>query len=316
MNPQHAEVMSRLSDKHDVINDLIAGNQVTYLDIPFYGNVGDLLIMSGTLAFFKKKEINVTQKAMYFNFSSAQVNKGNVILFQGGGNFGDIYGPFQRFREKIISECHDNRIVVLPQTIHFSEEKNYIACCEILSKHPDLHICVRDQRSYELAKKMTNNVYLLPDMAHQLWPISTTPDTSGNKLFLKRRDSELAVNSTLHVDENKVKYFDWCDLVGSGWIFFLSQIAERTMYHMNRLGVNGPFLNLEVSLWLRQADRFVEQAIELFSAYSEVESDRLHAHILSCLMSIPNKIHDNSYGKNSNYIAQWTKDSPLVELVK
>ena len=88
------------------------------------------------------------------------------------------------------------------------------------------------------------------------------------------------------------------------------------MYHANRFGLNYPFMNLESNWWIWQSKRFVKRATELFGCYEAVESDRLHAHILSCLMSIPNKIHDNSYGKNSSYIMEWTKDSPLVELVK
>ena len=31
-------------------------------------------------------------------------------------------------------------------------------------------------------------------------------------------------------------------------------------------------------------------------------------------MSIPNRIGDNSYGKNGNYIAEWTHGSELLQL--
>jgi pyruvyl transferase EpsO len=78
--------------------------------------------------------------------------------------------------------------------------------------------------------------------------------------------------------------------------------------------VNKPFANLQARLWIAQARRFVHRAIYLFSRHERVESNRLHAHILSCLLSIPNHIGDNSYGKNSRYISAWTAANPLVTL--
>ena len=80
--------------------------------------------------------------------------------------------------------------------------------------------------------------------------------------------------------------------------------------------MNKPLANLEARLWIDQAERFANQAVSLFSRYECVESDRLHAHILSCLLSIPNRISDNSYGKNKRYITNWTVDSPLVTLAE
>lgn len=312
----HAEVMDSLVSQHSILLGLIGSRNINYIDLPFHGNVGDLLIMLGTVAFFEKHKLPVIRKGMYFNFSSSFVQKGEAVLLHGGGNFGDIYGPFQAFRERIISDLPDNRIIILPQTMHFSNDENYRKCCELFSKHKDLHICVRDQRSYDLAKHMTPHVYLLPDMAHQLWPISRDNTVFRKKplLILKRRDSE-AVESPLS-GKSPSDLFDWDDLIGKLWIYTLSNFMERGMYHANKWGVNYPFMNMESNWWIWQSKRFVKRATELFGSYSAVESDRLHAHILSCLMSIPNKIHDNSYGKNSNYIAQWTKDSPLVELVK
>ena len=312
----HADVMQSLMSKHSILLDLIGQRGINYLDLPFHGNVGDLLIMLGTVSFFEKNKLPVIRKGMYFNFSSSFVQKDEIVLLHGGGNFGDIYGPFQSFRERIISDLPDNRIVILPQTIHFSDQNNFDKCCNLFSKHQDLHICVRDRRSYGLAQMMTKNVYLMPDMAHQLWPVGTGGAVQERKplLVLKRRDSE-AVDNGLGGDCS-TDNFDWDDLIGKSWIYFLSNFMERSMYHANRFGLNYPFMNLESNWWIWQSKRFVKRATELFGCYEAVESDRLHAHILSCLMSIPNKIHDNSYGKNSSYIMEWTKDSPLVELVK
>lgn len=307
----HESLMSELAHRHDVLLPLIVGRKVHYLDVPMYGNIGDLLIMSGTLEFFKKHQINVTRYGMYFNYRTDWATEDDVIVFQGGGNFGDIYGPFQKFREHVIAVCPNNRIIILPQSIHFNDPINLEECTRLFARHRDLHICVRDSISADLAGKMSKNIYLLPDMAHQLWPISRTAPDTKPVLKLRRRDSETdsAVNSSGYA-------FDWNDLVGKHWIFFLSQIAERCMYHATRFGLNRPFSNLETLIWIKQANRFVQSAIHLFSQHQSVESDRLHAHILACLLSLPNRIGDNAYGKNSRYINQWTKSSELVQIEK
>jgi pyruvyl transferase EpsO len=304
---KHETIMSELVGRHEVLIPLLGKRPIHYLDVPFYGNVGDLLIMLGTLRFLYSHKLPITRLGMYFNYSPTWAKQGDVIVFQGGGNFGDIYGPFQAFRERVIAALPNNRIVILPQSMHFSDPVKFKQCCDILARHPDLHICVRDNESQKMALQMTPNVYLLPDMAHQLWPIVRTCPPVEKVLKLRRRDSE-----TRDSTGKNEGTFDWDDLIGKSWTFFLSQIAERSIYHMHRLGLNKPFANIEAQMWIAQAERFVNRAVSLFSYYEHIESDRLHAHILSCLLSIPNHISDNSYGKNGRYISTWTSTSPLV----
>jgi pyruvyl transferase EpsO len=302
--------MAQLAQRHDVLLPLIGGRPVQYLDLPMHGNVGDLLIMQGTLRFFERHRVNVNMYGMYFNYLPVWASDDDVLLLHGGGNFGDIYGPFQQFREKIIASRPKNRIVILPQSIHFDNPEKFAKCCSVLRQHRDLHICVRDSVSAALADQMSPYVYMLPDMAHQLWPLKRTCPSSLPVLQLQRRDSE-----TISAVNNCSDTFDWNDLIGNGWTFFLSQIAERSMYHATRLGINKSFANFESLLWIRQANIFITRAAALFSKYDRVESDRLHAHILACLLSIPNEITDNIYKKNSRYINQWTKGSSLVNTI-
>jgi pyruvyl transferase EpsO len=312
---KHVELMDYLPTLHGPIASLLKGRSFHYLDVPVHGNVGDLLIMLGALTFFSKNDLNPKSFSAYFNFRSASVASGDVIVFHGGGNFGDIYGPFQAFREKLIRQFPGNRVVVMPQSIHFASDEALERCIEICRAHADLHIFVRDPQSLALAKRMTEHAHLAPDMAHHLWPVASPPGVSapsGSVLKLLRRDSEAASKSPDGCD----KGFDWDDLIGPAWRFFLSQIVERgvTQAHL-RLGLGALFGDWVIKAWIWQARRFVAQATEVFAKHERVESDRLHAHILSMLMSKPNRITDNSYGKNSRYISSWTGKSPLVELV-
>lgn len=306
----HTQLMLELRNRHAPLEQLLAGVRIHYLDVPFYTNVGDLLIMLGTLAFFDRAAVRVEHYGMYFNYDPTWADPSDTLVFQGGGNLGDIYGPFQQFRERTVAISPRNRIIILPQTIHFEDERKLEHCCQVFSAHPDLHLCVRDERSQALARRMTRNVYLMPDMAHQLWPLSHGAAAAEREtLYLRRRDSESRGDL-----RNQDDVFDWDDLIGKTAQVFLAQVVERTITHVHRLKLNKPFSNSEARLWIRCARYWVDRAVELFSRYERIDSDRLHGHILACLIGLPNTIHDNSYGKNSSYVKQWTGPSDLVTL--
>lgn len=309
----HDQIMSDLAAKHDVLLTLLQNSKVHYLDLPMHGNVGDLLIMHGTLKFFKRHNIKIKQYSMYFNYSPKLACAGDVIVLHGGGNFGDIYGPFQKFREKVIAALPSNKIIILPQTIHFQDQENFEVCKSVFSRHKDLHICARDTKSFEIAKQLTDNVYLLPDMAHQLWPLDKKNNAESKEVLrLKRRDSEAPELKEDYLEAS----FDWEDLIGPVWEWCLPNIMQRSMYHFHNIFEYYSFANIEAKWWIYQSEKFIERAIKLFSQYEKVESNRLHAHILSSLLSIPNEISDNSYGKNSSYIKLWTAPSDIVTLTQ
>ena len=45
--------------------------------------------------------------------------------------------------------------------------------------------------------------------------------------------------------------------------------------------------------------RIVKRVAQVFLANDKVTTTRLHGHIFSCLLEIPNRVCDNSYGKNN-----------------
>jgi pyruvyl transferase EpsO len=63
--------------------------------------------------------------------------------------------------------------------------------------------------------------------------------------------------------------------------------------------------SIEMALFNQLADRRVRRGCLLLSQGEVVITDRLHAHILCCLMEIPHVVMDNSYGKISNFRKTW-----------
>ena len=312
----HTAMMTALSDKHQVIADLVDGKPFHYIDYPVHGNIGDLLIMHGTLAFFERYHLKPRISAPAFSYNPGWIEKGDVILFHGGGNFGDLYSEFgmQALREMVVSTRTDNRIVVLPQTIHFASMEARRRSARLFRQHPDVHLCVRDYASYEIAQEFTNHVHLLPDMAHQLYPIVPKHTATTGALLISRMDDEKRESSSSGDDIEYAAMTDWPVVVGErerNIDFF-----RRAMRITYRLGIGWNSNKFLSRRWAKYSGRLIDDAVKLFSLHNHIATDRLHGHILACLMNKSSTVLDNSYGKNSSYVSAWTANSELVALRK
>jgi len=312
MRKQHAGLMESLIEKHAPIAQLIGNQEFHYLDIPVHDNIGDTLIMQGTLEFFKKNNLRPKTISSCTSFKHQWVKSGDILVFHGGGNLGDLYQNINEIREKIIQNFTKNTVIILPQTIHFESEDNLKKSVSIFQNHPDIHLFVRDKVSLELAKKFTQNVYLVPDMAHQLYPLKPSTFVNRGNLRIQRLDIEKPEipKSIQHLVFDKTT--DWVEVVGQDKR--LIDLFWRLEWRFNRYGWT--FVSKHLSkLWMPIANRFTRKAVKLFSPYEHIVTDRLHGHILACLMSKPNTVIDNSYGKNSTYMNEWTIESDIVTLV-
>lgn len=308
--------MCGLKNRHLEILSLIGEANVIYVDYPIYPNVGDMLIMLGTEHFFLDNKIKVKGRYSYFNFDKKIVADGDVIILQGGGNFGDLYLHHQSIRDFIVENYKKNRIIILPQTIYFRNEAGIKKISVQYKKHPDLHFFVRDEVSETIGLELANNVYLMPDMAHQLWGVVKSKidsDCRGKKkLGFFRTDGE--VNNSVKVNNECYDLItDWPDFIGNRALLYANLC--RLMKILDVVNI-GRYASQPISkFWLRHVNSVVNEAIFLFMRFDSIDTDRLHGHILSMLLSIPNSVYDNSYGKNRTYIDKWTAESNLVNLV-
>lgn len=309
----HRSMMLDLQKMHDVIYDLLKDQRFHYIDIPMHDNIGDLLIMQGTLAFFKKKKLTPATTSTASAFDPSWVRPGDILVFHGGGNFGDLYANINDLREDIITRFPNNRIIMLPQTIFFSTDEKRDRSAAVFRRHSDVHIFIRDKVSERIAQQFSDHVYLVPDMAHQLYPIASNGDGQG-VLRIERVDVEKPAVPESLKDLNFDTRTDWVEVIGpeKRWIDLAWRLegrfkARRWDALQKRLG---PWY------WVPLAQRFSSKAVALFARHDHIVTDRLHGHILSCLMDKRNTVIDNSYGKNSTYINEWTGSSDLVRLVK
>ncbi len=290
----------------DELSSLITEDYVL-LDIPNHKNIGDQLIYNGELDFFCKSPFRcLTQSSVTFNFLE-KINS-NIILLHGGGNFGDLYPMHQKYREKVIRENSNKRIIILPQSVHFEKESEAIESANIFNQHPDLTICARDQYSFDYLNKyfVKCNIIMVPDMAFCSY-YQKSNIASKELLIMKRRDFEIGDS-----DETDLSG----DYVVSDWSTFeptlnesLAKYYEKLNNKLSKLFFKALKKDSVFGLFpLRNEKTYIQLGIDLVSQYKFVISTRLHGHILCLLLGIPSTIVDNSYGKNKRFYDTWLKD--------
>lgn len=284
-----------------ILASIPPGSNIHYLDYPVYNNGGDLLIMKGAEAFFRANGIRVRGRYSVLDYPDGlPIPADQIIVLQGGGNFGDLYPTHQRFREKIVAAYPNHRIVILPQTIHYKDESAFDLAAEVFNRHPDVHLYVRDPQSFEAASRKFHRcqVVLSPDMAHQLWPIEPRSRPEKELLCFFRTDIE----KTGYQDRLEREAGDYMD-----WGSLYNKVERKSIRVIGRMLRNRGSASLTQAIWGKYSDYLVGKAIRTFSGYRHVRTSRLHGHILSCLLDKPNVLLDNSYGKNSNYYRTWTE---------
>ncbi len=313
--------MQLLKDKLSIIKTAAPTNSnIIYLDIPLHLNVGDLLIYKGTERFFKENNYNVlirrTDKGSEnFVRGNPNVDEETIIMMHGGGNFGDLYIRHQNLREAIVTKFPNNKIVFLPQTVHFKSPEALKKSAKIIRQHKNLTVFCRDVTSEHILKEhFCDNVILCPDMAHSLWdsfPKQKTQDIRRETLWMLRKDIEETDVSKINGVPDRKQFQDWEDIC--------SKEDRNYLWRMDVLErINGKLhkeLLPVVPFWDNYTDKLIERINNYFMQYSSVITSRMHGHILCCLLGIPTKLIDNSYGKNLGYYHSWTNNVPNCELI-
>lgn len=318
MNSTLISLKQKLAPIAELIKDK---NDVFYFDYPLHLNVGDLLIYHGTEQFFKDHHINVTLRRSEFDMDINEVKQkitpNTTILLHGGGNFGDLYPQHQKIREEMIKHFPHNRIIVLPQTLYFKDEKNLEKSAALFNQHKDCHLLARDERTAESFKKFSQHVALSPDMAHELYgTLPTKQGNQGEQLYFLRKDIEASeveknILATLPPNAN-VK--DWEDILSP-----LDDIVLALSWRIDKFANRqnwGWLKDLTHKFWFAYTKHIVNRVAKIFLQNDKITTTRLHGHIFSCLLEIPNKVCDNTYGKNSGYANLWTKNIDFVEIDK
>lgn len=309
--------------------DPIIDRDYCLLDVPDYRNIGDHLIWGGEVEYLKRLPHKMLFSANNYLYKGLEIPKDVIILLQGGGNFGDVWRNFQEFRLDVIKRYPENRIVIFPQTIHYNEEENILKDAEVLNAHPDLTICARDYRSFELANRYFHkcNNLLLPDMAFCMNLDSYIDNSVFDRvLILERVDQELQEGFNAESIEGlispskKVVIEDWPPYnVGrfrekiDGKLYMYNMWASEFFQK-----VPGVSKLINTNYGLRSSStgtNYILEGIKFINQFDDIYTTRLHGFILAVLLNKEVKIIDNSYGKNSTFFDSWLTGFESVTLL-
>jgi pyruvyl transferase EpsO len=286
------------------------GYSCALLDFPFFANVGDSAIWLGTRRLLKNLGIKPVYMCDHRLFNEremrSQITPDTTILLQGGGNFGDLYSPHQTFREQVLLSFPNNRIIFLPQSIHFKDEGNLARARSIINGHKKLTILLRDERSLNIAhREFTVPSYLCPDMAFALEGSITRCSPVYETFGLIRQDNESAIAEHL---SPSIEMTDWdCD---SDVLWRLSNMLIGGSRWPGTSWRVSPAFRPPVYDWF--ASQRLKHGCRLLSQGKVLITDRLHGHILCLLLGIEHVILDNNTGKLSAFFQTWTAGNPLA----
>ena len=284
----------------------LSGKNVHFFDVPVHTNTGDSLIFCGTLELLKEMKSKVVSwNSIYHRDVLAErkcvnIKSDDVIICQGGGNFGDIYERHQNLRKRLVSQYPENKIILFPQSMHFDDPRALENDLTFFGRAKNFYICVRDEYSFDTLKQNgVENAFLVPDIATCLVGKvnSINRPVNKEKLYFLRADVEAVKNSDLSVAEKSV---DWEDINPKRY--------ERTMYWLRRFASKSSLIGNSGLWWylFRLCHRgLISNAVETFSSFRIIQTDRLHGMILSQLIGRPCEKLDNSYGKLRRYAQKW-----------
>lgn len=177
------------------------------LGVPEHNNVGDLAITWAETSFVKKHVAEWTCVTVPFRVLSGGlgflykiVRTDDIIAGHGGGNMGDTYLYEEEMRRRIIAKFPDNKIIIFPQTIYFSEGSTGRAELEktqkVYSSHNSLTLIAREKSSFEKMKNYfpDNTVILTPDIVLSMVKLNPQHNRKG-ALTCFRADVESRMNN-------------------------------------------------------------------------------------------------------------------------
>lgn len=214
----NSDKVSELREKLDKAILPVVDRDYVYLDLPYHPNTGDGLIWSAAHDMLSQSGHKCLYESSEFTFDDRNISADTLIIFNGGGNFGDLWYNYTVFRNKIINKYPENHFLVLPQSVCYESEQHLREDIEIYSQCKNMTICSRDQASYDFLRKhfTKNDILLTPDMAfHTSKKLLQPKNNDGKVLFLKRIDKEFVPDEEYNIVPKNAEVHDWPTLEGN-----------------------------------------------------------------------------------------------------
>jgi len=298
----------------DAIKTELKSDSYVLLDWADHQNIGDRAIHVGellTLGEYCRAKCVYTAHVGNFNAAKLRQIPADIpILFNGGGNLGDLWPLHQKFRERVIEKFPDRRFIILPQSMLYTEPAA-LERASRLFRQANIMIFLRDRQSIELAAEHfgTDRVRLAPDMAIVLSLLmprllrARRGKPEVDLLYLFRRDKERSEARPESVKGAQLS--DWASLEPD-W----NEKDVRVPGASRLAATLGLTEVLKVPGGRKSWLYFIIGLRQILKA-RRVVTDRLHAHVLSMLGGVPNTLYANDYHKNRAFYETWMEGLSL-----
>lgn len=268
-----------------------------------YGNLGDVAITLAQKRFLKEHfnghdvvEVHATQTLRALKTIKKKLSSEDIITIVGGGNMGDIYGDIELLRLLIVKSFKNNRIILFPQTIDYSESKDARWLTRlsqrVYSGHGNLTMFAREQHSYETMIQLYPSVKiaLVPDIVMGLDERDNSVAREAIVTFCLRDDLEKANNSSI-LQDIKIQVHN----------------ANLPIEHYDTHIGPGRFTDIEKY-------QALQKIWAQFRKSKFVVTDRLHGMIFAYITGTPAIVLPNSNFKITECY-EWIKDCGYIILV-
>lgn len=272
-----------------------------------HGNRGDLAITLAQKELLKTRypnrriiEIPTDLCEYYGDTVSNLIQSEDTLVISGGGWFGSFWRHNEEAAKNIIVNHPNNRIVVFPQTIYYSDDENgrkeLICDREFFKRFTQLHVCVRDKQSFNMIKKVklfSNNVniILLPDVVLTYCYHANPHNRSNHALVCFRTDIEADLS-----------FYQKSDV-----IIRAGKMCDKLIF----TSTNRPDKPVKISERKEVVNGFLDE----LSQCKFVVTDRLHCMIMAAISGTPCVAINNRTGKVMG-VYEWIKNTSYIQIVE
>lgn len=276
--------------------------KIVLLGTPIHGNIGDAAIILAEEKFIKDnfseyEFIKVPDEEIEDRIEELKntLVDEDIILLHGGGNLGDEYIICENRRRMVIETFPNNKIILMPQTIHFNDsqygKEELEKTKKIYNNHKKLTLIARETVSFEKMKQEFPkvNVILTPDIVMYL--NETKNVRREGIIFAMRSDVEKVLTNEQKEKINKIaeKYFE--------------KTSMTDTYHK------------EDSIVDETREKIFQDKLDKFRGAELVITDRLHGMIFATITSTP-CIALGNYNHKIESSFEWLKSQKYIKFLK
>jgi pyruvyl transferase EpsO len=223
------------------------------------------------------------------------------IVVLGGGNLGGLYATHHQLKLSVLADFPGRPIIQLPQSLRFAGDREREELRRAVADHGATTLILRDQESFERAQRDFD------------CPVRLAPDMAFGLDALHRRPARVPVAVQVRTDKESagpaggpgIEAFDWLEATPLEPVVAyqgLHRLASRAIRQRDSRRMRHLFL-LACDAYARAN---VRRGVAMLSSGERLVTDRLHGHILACLLGIDHIVVNDRFGKIEAMWHTWT----------